>query len=262
MKRLLTQTIPLLALGVCLHADPVAIVDFYENAYIGPRDDVYWKSSWDYFSLRSRTTLGTLARYSDIIGVGQISNREENHFTITVDHALVGCTNGAVIVIYERPPDGGEESVKDDITPYISTNDSRIVFAAYTNVYAGTARMYWSSPEIPLPAEETLPHYEMIYYNRSWWYPERDDGVLFTQFTNIIQAVRFERNWTNFFYLCRDGANSTSNRVKEDSFWDLFELVRFATNERAQLILDDPLVIPLLKTIPFLENWRPTELDP
>ena len=122
--------------------------------------------------------------------------------------------------------------------------------------------MFWNSQEIPIPPQRVLPQYEMLYYNRSWWYPERDDGVLFTQFTNVIQAVRFDRNWTNFFYLCRDGANSSSNRVREDSFWDMRDLAMFSTPERMQIILDDPLVDIKHKTLLLKEGWKTTVPDP
>jgi len=88
---------------------------------------------------------------------------------------------------------------------YLPTNQSRIVFAVYTNDFPhGYRRYYWGSPNTP-PPRKVLEHYELRNLNRSGWYPERDDGVLFTQFTNVIQAVRFERNWTNFFY----GSTST-----------------------------------------------------
>jgi len=122
--------------------------------------------------------------------------------------------------------------------------------------------MYWSSPEIPRPPKRVQTNYELRYLNRSWWYPERDDGVLFTQFTNILQAVRFDRNWTNYFELCRDGATSTSNRVREDSFWDMRLLSAVATPERVQIILDDPLVHISHKTLLLSGNWKPKNTDP
>ena len=121
--------------------------------------------------------------------------------------------------------------------------------------------MYWNSPVTPRVPKYVLPQYELHYYNRSWWYPERDDGVLFTQFTNVLQAVRFDRNWTNFFYLCRDGATSPSNRVREDSFWDMRHLAAFSTDERAQFILDDPLVDPKHKKCLLTDRWRSTIPD-
>ena len=94
------------------------------------------------------------------------------------------------------------------------------------------------------------------YLNRSWWYVDRDEGVLFNQFTNVLQAVRFDRNWTNYYSLCRDGASSTSNRVREDSFWDMRFLAVVATDERMQIMLADPLVDPKHKQCLLNEGWR------
>jgi hypothetical protein len=121
-------------------------------------------------------------------------------------------------------------------------------------VYSARSQKFWNYPDYPL--EEIRTNLEMRVYNRSWWYPERDDGVLLTQFTNVIQAVRIEPNWTNFFYLCRDGANSPSNRVREDSFWDLRDLASFSTDEQAQFILDDPLVDEKHKECLNSPGWR------
>jgi len=95
MKKLLTRTITLLPLGICLHAQQQNFI------YEGPPDDTYWTGESDYSYLFPKTTLGTLARYSDAIGVGKVSNKIDDHLTVTVDHALVGCTNGASIVMYE-----------------------------------------------------------------------------------------------------------------------------------------------------------------
>jgi len=75
---------------------------------------------------------GLLARYSDVIGVGTASNRENTHFTVTVDHAVVGCTNGAVIVVHDVPVGLLEE---DDINAYRPENDSRI---EYRETHHGT----------------------------------------------------------------------------------------------------------------------------
>ena len=116
--------------------------------------------------------------------------------------------------------------------------------------------MYWKHAEIPLQPEYIKKHLSLRYLNRTWWYADRDDGLLLTQFTNVLQAVRFDRNWTNYFYLCRDGANSPSNRVREDSFKDLRKFSVFSTDAQAQFILDDPLVDPKHKEMILAPNWR------
>ena len=116
--------------------------------------------------------------------------------------------------------------------------------------------MYWNHTQIQVEPEYVREQLSLRYLNRSWWYADRDDGLLFTQFTNVLQAVRFDQNWTNYFYLCRDGANSASNRVREDSFRDLRRIAVFSTDERAQFILDDPLVDPRHKTMILIPDWR------
>ena len=223
------------------------------NSYKGAKDDTYWTNTDYYRNLGGYTTLGLLARRSDVIGVGLVNNCGDTHFTVTVDHALVGCTNGAVIVVHEgcdEPPGSGDKNA------YMPTNNSRIVFAVYTNDYGGGGWMYWNSPEYPRTPESIRPQLEMRFLNRSWWPVERDDGVLFTQFTNVLQAVRFDRNWTNYFELCRDGANSSSNRVREDSHWDLRRLAMFSTDEQMQFILNDPLVDQSHKDCLLTPTWR------
>jgi len=267
MKKLLTTVITAtIALGVLLHAQ-VWRPSWYEPSpydYDGEWDDNYWTESHRYRYLDQTTTLGKLARYSDVIGVGVVSNKgifnEEygfGYFTVTVDHALAGCTNGASFVIYDgREGEGGKGDFSVTREDYMPTNNSRIVFAVYTNDFGSNARMYWSSPTIPVPPGGVLKNLNLRYLNRSWWYVDRDDGVLLSHFTNVIQAVRVEQNWTNFFYLCRDGASSTSNRVKEDSYWDMRVLALVATDERAQIMLDDPLVDPSHKVGLNNPQWR------
>ena len=264
MKKLLFQTLALLSFGQCLHSqfkwhEPPSPFDWH-----GPYYESYWANTIDYHKAVSQTTLGTLARFSDVIGVGKISDWDNGRFTITVDHALVGCTNGASILVHETKhavptwPDW-EIKNKNDFMP---TNHSRIVFAVYTNDFGTGNRMYWNSPVIPRQPYSVLKNYEMRWLNRSWWYFEHDDGVLFTQFTNVIQAVRFDRNWTNYFHLCRDGATSKSVRVQEDSFWDLRYLCILATPERGQYMLADPLVDSRHKT-PYLNGvWSTLIPDP
>jgi len=251
MKKLLTlATLAALMLVICLHAD---------TGYDGPRDDTIYWARYHYLDYRSAmrpTTLGILARYSDVIGIGTVSDKINDHFTVTVGHALVGCTNGAVIVVKASIEGWGGDYEGDELVDYMPTNNSLIVFAAHTNAYHSYFRMYWNHAEIPATPEFIRKQLSIRYLNRSWWHVERDDGLLLTQFTNVIQAVRFDRNWTNYFHLCRDGANVPSNRVKEDSFWDLRVLSQRATDEKAQFMLDDPLVDPKHKEMILIPDWR------
>jgi len=85
-----------------------------------------------------------------------------------------------------------------------------------------------------------MKHLELRYLNRSWWEVDSDDGLLHAQFTNVLQAVRFDRDWTNYFYLCRDGANSTSKRVRIDSELDLWGILFSASLEQKRFIDKEP----------------------
>ena len=263
MKKLLTTTLAALTLATSFYAQKQPRPP---TAYDGPFDDTYWTGwDWEYYDdLKSSTTLGSLARYSDIIGIGIVSNLTNDHFTVTVDHSIFGCTNGASIVVWEDPDPFWKKYPDKQKSNYMPTNDSRIVFAVYTNDFGGGGRMFWNSPspEIPWTPLKIHSKYQLRYLNRSWWHVDRDDGLLTTQFTNVLQAVRFDHNWTNYFELCRDGANSPSNRVREDSFWDMRSLAVLATDEWMQFMLDDPSVDPKHKTCLLHEGWRAKYLDP
>jgi len=258
MKKLLTLvTFTVITLAICLFAN---------RGYDGPKDETAWLMRESFYEgLASyETTLGILARYSDVIGVGRVSNKTNDHFTITIDHALVGCTNGAVFLLYGTSDHYWDYNYdKHMLEDYLPTNQSRIVFAAHTNAFSHYSRMYWNHAEIPAEPEYIRENLSLRYLNRSWWHADRDDGMLLTQFTNVLQAARFDRNWTNYFYLCRDGANLPSNRVREDSFRDLRKLCQRASDERAQFILDDPLVDPKHKSLILEPIWRyPEEMYP
>ena len=242
MKKLMFfSPLTTLALGIYLHAQQQST----NLSYDGPKDKIYQALPGDLLSYGeaiSQTTLSDLARFSDVIGVGQVSQRTNDHFTVTIDHALVGCTNGSVIVVYDGYDDG-RETHRPELNVFFPTNMSRIVVAAYTNVYGfGYAPMFGTQAVVTNELWYIEKNLSLNYLNRSWWYADRDDGLLLIQFTNVLQAIRFDRNWTNFFYLCRDGANSLSDRVREDSFWDLRILTGQATPEQFQFILADPLV--------------------
>jgi len=73
--------------------------------------------------------------------------------------------------------------------------------------------------------------------------------LFFTQFTNIIQEVRVNRNWTNYFELVRDGLTSMSDRVREDSHWDMATLVYYSTYAQRALLLADPLLDSAFKNL-------------
>ena len=268
MKKLFTfATLVVVIFTVSLYAQTPR-PEWYRTSqfdYDGDWDDTYWSETITYDFLSSMTSLGRLARYSDVIGMGVVTNKiiyDEKwgfgHFAVIVDYAVAGCTNGMSIIVYDGEEGGGGTASfpQPPRDKYMPTNNSRIVFAVYTNDFGFRSNLFWESPEIPVPPNNVLTNYTLRYLNRTWWYAERDDGELFTHFTNIVQAVRFDPNWTNFFYLCRDGANSTSARVREDSFWDMRYLAFLTTDEQAQFMLDDPLVDPKHKMCILRDGWR------
>jgi len=264
MKNLPVQITALLTLGVLLHTHG-SDVD-----YDGILDDTYWSNTPDYELANHTTRLGQFARYSDVIGVGKVSDIQAvpytthfgyiiplRHFTVTVDDALVGCTNGQPIKVRVNYTDIW--NVHDTkISDYLPTNDSRIVFAVSTNKYDKIQGvMYWNRPALYFPPpDKVYTEYQLYGLNRSWWHPERDDGELFNHFTNLIHVLRVEPNWTNYYHLVRDATNSPSARVREDSFWAMRRLALFATDEEKQFMLDDPLVDPKHKECLLVPGWR------
>ena len=184
MKRLLLTTLALLSLGTSLNAE-IDLNEPQPEDYVGPQDDTCWKERSEYFSAICRSSLGSLACYSDIIGIGVVSNlyhgsrarytdiivegevsdEEYDHFTVTVDHAIFGCTNGMVVTVYEDPSLyewGNAIEIKNN---YFPTNNSRIVFCVYTNDYGGVEPMFWyyNTPDFPWPPNITNTHYQLRY---------------------------------------------------------------------------------------------------
>jgi len=266
MKNLPVQITALLTLGVLLHAQRTAV------DYDGILDDTYWSNTSDYWIANLTTRLSQFARYSDVIGIGKVSDMQtvpyttrfghiipRRHFTVTVDDALVGCTNGQPIMVRVNYTDIHMDELHDTkISDYLPTNDSRIVFAVSSNDY-GNIRgvMFWNHPALYFPSpEKVYTEYQLYGLNRSWWPPERDGGELFNHFTNLIHVLRVEHNWTNYYHLMRDATNSPSARVREDSFWAMRGLALFASDEEKQFMLDDPLVDSKHKECLLVPGWR------
>ena len=83
MKKLLTlAALAALTLAVFLHAN---------TGYDGPKDETAWLKDQIFYERKVsyETTLGILARYSDVIGIGRVSDKIDDHLTVTIDHALV-----------------------------------------------------------------------------------------------------------------------------------------------------------------------------
>ena len=75
---------------------------------------------------------------------------------------------------------------------------------------------------------------------RSWWYEDYQDGHPLAYFTNVVHTMRTQRNWTNYYEVCRSGASIDSNRVKEDSFSNLRWLIIHGTDEQLEFMDNDP----------------------
>ena len=263
MKNFPVQITALLTLGVLLHAQR-SDVD-----YEGVLDDTYWSNTSDYWIANNSTRLSHFARYSDVIGVGKVSDMQvesfstrygnfmRRYFTVTVDDALVGCTNGQSIAVHVHPANLWNVKNKD-ISDYLPTNDSRIVFAVSSNEYNHIRGvMFWNRPALYFPEpDKVYTEYQLYGLNRSWWHPERDGGELFNHFTNLIHVLRVEHNWTKYYHLVRDATNSPSARVREDSFWAMRDFAFFASDEEKQFMLDDPLVDPKHKDCLIVPGWR------
>ena len=217
---------------------------YYPYRKIGPSDPALQKR---FPHERDQTTLGELANWSDLIAIGRVATQDWASVVINVETALVGCTNGQPVTIKLWPYDNMEpfrglyEPKWLEMKDRLPTNGAFIVFSAYTNeTQAGYIR------PVKWPKYQRRD-YRWLYDNRSWWYADRDDGVLLEQFTNIVHATRIDRNWANYVHLCRDGNFKDSIRVREDSFYDLREFARQANVEQANYFFNDPLILPELK---------------
>ena len=218
-------------------------------------NDGYFPPNYDARPLYTR--LGLLAQYTDVVGVGKIIDDEmpfnlpENcHFpfgiyNVRVENAFTGCTNGQMIRIYNK-------NGKYPKMPLANTN---FVFIGVTNEIYSLAEDNWRFTYETIPRnslfeeryipDEYKPIYILLGADRSWWYEDDPNGQLpFQYFTNALQHLRFNRNWTNYYENCRDGMNSPSPRVKEDAHYDLSGLIwRGSTLEQLQM-MDNDLLFP------------------
>ena len=211
-------------------------------------------------------TLGSLSRRCDVGGVADII--EESHsteldidyFKLRVVSANYGCTNGQELLVAmvdftnpERP-----ETLN---FPFYPTNQSRIVFNVTSNIYETFPNnLFYREEDLDIfdkHLDEQLPYYHFLNASRSWWYVDYQEGEPYVYWTNAIQHVRIESNWTNFYALCRTGATNTSNRVKEDAFNDMKNLAFNATDEQIQMMLNDPLFPSVSRD--FLDDFIETE---
>ena len=135
---------------------------------------------------------------------------------------MVGCTNNeSILVCY--PVVRNTRRKPNDFDFCMPTNNSRIVFIVDEN------------------QNNTNENKTFEFYcaSRSWWYVDHENGALTEQFANILQSVRVEPNWTNYCHFCLDGATSTSHRVREDSYLDMWKIIDSASLEEKHLLYDE-----------------------
>ena len=234
------------------------------------------KTVWDARDfIKRETSLGSLALVAHAVGIGKIvgsdvpfvdlSEKTPNpfgYYTVKIETAFLGCTNNQVLRFYHWPGD-------ELFMPAVNSN---FVFVATTNntfgirasdlwdpVYhawlaegdgRGEGVPYFEEDYVPI---EHKPMYLLKYPHRTFWYADDPEGQLPLQhLTNAMCILRATQpNWTNFYEFCRNGTTSVSERVKEDSEYNLLGLLRVgSTREQLEMMNNDPLFPESLK--PFL----------
>ena len=275
MKKLLCFSFVLSLLSVCqaspTYVDPIygaelqKHVDDYKKRhypYAGPQDNVVVTGcDAEHRIERDATTLGWLAQTSDVIGIGVVTQTEQSNFVVRVETALAGCAKGQHITlswaflkygdtfykhwkdaqitdhswverayVLREPPLEYLYGIEKWRKPKTPDEGTRVVFAAYAN--SDGEKTETSFPVV---------HY-LLFNERSWWPVNRDNGLLTKHFKKMVQATRVKPNGEKYFALCRDGVFMDSNRVKEDSFYDMRTLIKNAGKHEAQFMFDDPLL--------------------
>jgi len=137
--------------------------------YPGQRDWVRDR----YMDIVPATSLGVLANYGDVIAKGTVMSQNWPDMVIRVDHALLGCTNKQTVVIRKI----GEQRWEEIYTDRFPTNSSEIVFIGLIKEIPSVFLTdLVKATSTPLDASVYSLHYD----RRSWWYADRDEGVLYT----------------------------------------------------------------------------------
>ena len=230
-------------------------------SYLGPRDELMPAlDNFSYNAITGNTSFGMLVKFSDSGGIGEVISRghsEEynlDYFSVRVNQAFWGCTNGQILNVYDDERKT-IVSASNQVVELAPTNLARFVFAASTNVYEIYHMEYdlydWNHETHLFPILTNTPFFYLKYGTRSWWYEDYQGGHLTTQLTNVLRTVRTHRNWTNYYEVCRDGAALLSDRVQEDSFYDLRDLIIHGSDEQLNFMFNDSM-FPT-NNFPFLE---------
>ena len=216
---------------------------------------------------------------------------QPGYFNVRIEHPLVGCTNNQVIRIrhdYEIPTEKPsldlqqtDPELYDDLwlkwyryTGSAPTNHARIVFAAGYYYYYDDWVANWNcpyellpemcidntwifdNPWTSIPPRDPMPEnptYKFKVNQREWWYLTDETQLQTTHFSNAIHHIRIDRNWTNYYELCRSGFTSAVERVRNDSNMDIHYLIKSANDDKLHYIRNDPLLPQDLITEGYLD---------
>jgi len=177
------------------------------------------------------SSVGTLVRLSDVVGVGEIQHATETNFMIKVEQALLGCATNQILSIFclaeiEELPESGK------VVFLVSSNNFEV--AEYLRC--------WSVDTSMLAPPIVHTNYHIIHPCDSFFSTELDDGHPWAYITNVVRTLRTERNWTNYYEVCRDAVTHPSSRwVREAAEDDLRDLMMSASLNELLFMLNDSL---------------------
>ena len=181
-----------------------------------------------------RSYFGYLAQSSDIIGKGVVVRSIHDEFDIRITQAMIGCTNGQVFTFWQDI----------DELECFPTNQSEVVVTVATNEYYfpyGNFSYFHNDIRDGIP--QTFRQLPLLpCRDRCWFYADADNGEQYLYFTNALQNIRIQKNWTNYYEICRSSILSQSSRVKEDFLFSLDLLIAYSTALELQWIKNDPLL--------------------
>ena len=204
------------------------------------------------------------------IDVPRYSPEQTGHYIVRVIHPFMGCVSNQEIRVrvenrtpVEEPslnllqtnPDEYYEELASwkHYMAYYPTNQSCIVFAVETNRYNR-----WSAEAVnwnvlpsgvplrgttfppPLVPSPEIPIFKMFDVSYAWWHDTSENQPITTHFSNAVVFVRTERNWTNYYELCRSGLTNSNFRIMATSQVDMDNLIYSANDAQLQYMLNDP----------------------
>ena len=210
------------------------------------------------------------------INVPYYSPQQTGYYIFRVIHPFMGCVSNQEVrvrrenkIYAEEPsldllqtnPDEYHEKLESrkQYLAYVPTNHARIVFSVGTNKYdrysveaanwnvlphdiilQGPRRDPNQPPPPPLYPPQEIPVFRMFCEPMAWWNDTPENQPLTTHFSNAVMFVRTERNWTNYYELCRSGLTNTNTRVRKTSELDMSDLIYSANDAQLQYMLNDP----------------------